>query len=185
MISEEQVIPLVMESCPGFRPPRTRFSEPSVAESSSLYNDFTDLADYLVRAYGERRADELAAAFRLIERLLTEGDEAVRQATSVGLLEDVQNIASHEPFGYRVFEPWLGPQSKESWTRSEDTWSDKASLAGVLRAEGGQPPEPELIPDISKIENPELAKLFRATIAARRLQPTRVGPGGRYGSGAA
>src|SRR5207244_2351427 len=33
----------------------------------------------------------------------------------VGLLEDIQNIASHRSFGPDIFRLWLGPQSLIAW----------------------------------------------------------------------
>ena len=161
MIATEQVIPRILMACPGFREGwARRAGRPD--EERGIYARLTDVADYIVRSYGREATSEFPLFFETLEQLLGEGDEEVREAVSVGLIEDIQNIASHESFGYQVFEKWLGPMSRDAWAQAEQTWLGQHSFAGVLRAEAGQSPEPEAIPDISKIENPELAKLLRA-----------------------
>ncbi|MDE3137924.1 MAG: hypothetical protein KGL59_15190, partial [Acidobacteriota bacterium] len=75
------------------------------------------------------------AAFGLMEELLIDGDQEVRDAASVGFLEDVRNIASWRPFGSAVFVEWLGPRSRFAWAEIEEMWRGKKSLADVVRAE--------------------------------------------------
>ncbi len=76
--------------------------------------------------------------FSLVERMLIKGDEEVRSLASIGLLEDLQNIASWQPFGMNVFLPWLGPKSQMAWNEILAMWVGKHSLGDVLRAEREQ-----------------------------------------------
>lgn len=75
------------------------------------------------------------AVFQLIERLIVEGDEDVRSLAIVGLLEDIQTIASWKDFGHVVFTKWLEPNSCAAWYELEKVWAGKNSLADVIRAE--------------------------------------------------
>jgi hypothetical protein len=103
-------------------------------EEAGIYNDLGEFATFVVDAYERQDTEPIVAAFRTIEELLGEGDEEVRTA-AIGFLEDIQNIASHRPFGAAVFIQWLGPKSKGQWAEIEETWRGKSSLADVVRAE--------------------------------------------------
>lgn len=104
-----------------------------------------EVAHYAVESYRQGQVSEYPALFTLLEKLLSEGDDAVREAVGMGLFEDIQNIASHEPFGYSVFDRWLGPRSREAWKTAEGIWEGKVSLAGVIRAAAGHASLPSFI----------------------------------------
>ncbi len=53
----------------------------------------------------------------------------------VGLLEDIQVIATHYPFGQEAFVPYLGQISLQAWYWIEKTWEGKPSLMDVVRSE--------------------------------------------------
>ena len=161
MIAPARVIPLILEACPGFRDSRNQDVDGWRGEERGLYVDLAQVAGYLVQAYSLGNTEEFSSLFELVERLLADGDDEVRKAVSVGLIEDIQTVASHESFGSSVFERWLGPLTRDAWTAGRRAWEGKPSLASVLRAESSQPPRPELVPDIQKIKNPELAALVR------------------------
>jgi hypothetical protein len=93
-------------------------------------------AHHLVDSVRAGHVDELPPAFDVIERLVTEGNEKVRELTTIGLLEDLQNIASWEPSGNRIFRPYLGPASLLAWEEIQEMWRGKSSLMDVIRAEG-------------------------------------------------
>lgn len=135
MIQKSQVIPLLLVSCPGFQPIWDKHRELWEGEEAGIYNDLSEFATFIVDSYARQDLEPVAAAFAAIEQLLDEGDEEVRTAASIGFLEDIQNIASHRPFGNAVFLQWLGPKSKGEWVEIEETWRGKSSLADVVRAE--------------------------------------------------
>jgi hypothetical protein len=161
VITSAQVMPLILDACPGLCETWDRYVRDRHGKERGPYIDMAQVAGYLVQALSQENTQEFSSLFNLVERLLAEGDAETQQVISVGLLEDIQNVASHEPFGARVFERWLGPLARKAWAAGQQSWEGKPSLAAVLRAESGQPPRPELVPDISKIKNPELAALVR------------------------
>lgn len=62
--------------------------------------------------------------FEQIEFYLVNGDDYIKEIIVAGLLEDIQNIASHEKLGYKVFEKLLGPTSKGKWKALESDWEN-------------------------------------------------------------
>jgi hypothetical protein len=56
----------------------------------------------------------------------------------IGLLEDIQTIASHQPFGPTAFVQSLGPISRQGWDDIAKTWEGKSTLMDVIRSERNQ-----------------------------------------------
>jgi hypothetical protein len=51
-----------------------------------------------------------------------EGDEYVREAAAIGLLEDLQNTGLHHHTRPDQFRPMLGPKSRVWWDKIEAFW---------------------------------------------------------------
>ena len=128
-------MPLILARCPGFQPIWEKHQKLWKGEEAGIYNDLAEFATFVVDAYARQDTDPIVIAFGTIEELLSEGDEEVRTAASIGFLEDIQTIASNRPFGATVFVQWLGPRSKEAWGEIEEMWRDRNSLMDVVRAE--------------------------------------------------
>jgi hypothetical protein len=65
----------------------------------------------------------LAAAFGAIERLHLEGEQYVREAATVGLLEDLQNLNLHKNgTAPEQFRPYLGAESVRWWDKLYRFW---------------------------------------------------------------
>jgi hypothetical protein len=101
------------------------------------YMGVSVFARHIVDSFKAGKTGSFPAVFQLIERLIIEGDEEVRDLAIVGLLEDVQNIASWRDFGSEVFTRWLEPNSRAAWYELKKVWAGKNSLADVIRAERG------------------------------------------------
>jgi hypothetical protein len=143
VIEKAQIIPLILDRCPGFIPTWEKHRAFWQDEEAGIYNDLAEFATYIVDCYAHQDIEPIAAAFRIIEELLSDGDEEVRTAASIGFLEDVGNIASWRPFGATVFVRWLGPKSNLAWAEIEETWRGKKSLMDVIRAENATRNKPK------------------------------------------
>ena len=99
------------------------------------YTDIAEFAHFLVDSYAHQRTESFPRIFSEIERLLTEGDPNVKELVSVGLLEDIQTIASHHEFGSEAFTRWLEPTSRQVWYEIAKMWEGKSSLSDVIREE--------------------------------------------------
>ena len=88
-----------------------------------LYVDLGEFARHLVELYSSGRVGEFARVFDVIESLHVHGDSYVREAATVGLLEGIQNIASHSSVDAEVFVKYLQPESLRWWNKLKDFWS--------------------------------------------------------------
>jgi hypothetical protein len=66
----------------------------------------------------EGKTGEFQAIFDVVEHLYLEGDPYVRESTTIGLLEAVQNIGENKDLAPEAFYPYLGPQLKHWWNAS-------------------------------------------------------------------
>jgi len=134
MITEPEVMPLLLAACPGFEPTWQEHLAWWKGDERGSYNDAAEFARYLVESYNRGETSEFSAAFATIEKILNEGEKNAGDVAVVGVLEDIQTIASHS-CGADVFVQWLGPTSRDAWAEIERVWAGKHSLMDVLRAE--------------------------------------------------
>ena len=124
MIEKDTMMAPMLEACPSFRPAWEEFVEEwrSEPDPQPLYLALSSLARYLISALSVRDAATMSRAFAVVERWLLEGDKYVREAATVGLLEDLQNTSLHEATSPRDFEPYLLPKSLKVWRDVERFW---------------------------------------------------------------
>ena len=75
----------------------------------------SELAHYVVDSYAQGVTVEFPQLFRTIEELLQNPDPELENLITVGLFEDIQNIASHRDFGAAPFRALLGLRSLAAW----------------------------------------------------------------------
>ncbi len=73
---------------------------------------------------------ELPAVFAVIERLHLEGTPYVREAATIGLLEGIQNNASHCGLDLAKLTSYLRPESAYWWQQLNDFWEGKIRVVG-------------------------------------------------------
>ena len=134
MITESEVIPLLLVACPGFQSAWEKHLAYWNGDVTGAFIDAGEFAHYIVACYERNDTSEFAAAFAAIEKVLNEGDQKARDIAGIGVLEDIQTIASHS-CGGDVFVQWLGPASRVAWAQIAKMWERKASLMDVIRAE--------------------------------------------------
>lgn len=110
------------------------------SDFSKLWKEFTDewsnepedLPHYLLISDVVRKCSKMLAegekhnvdrVFEVVERWLVEGDPYVREAATVGFIEDLQNVNLHDGTEPRDFIQFLGPESSYWWTKVERFWS--------------------------------------------------------------
>jgi hypothetical protein len=124
MIIKEQVIPLLLNGCPSFAE-KWREHQAYYGEEKLLYIDLGVFADHLVDLYELNQTQEFQAIFDSIERLHIEGDDSVKEAATIGLLEGIQNTAGNRGVDPEVFVPFLKPESAKWWKKLNDFWNGK------------------------------------------------------------
>ena len=131
MITKTDVMTRILEACPSFKEPWKAYieSEYGAEDEQLLYVDLGAFARHVVDLYELGRTEELQPVFEVIERLHQEGDADVRKAATIGLLEDIQNIASHR-FDHEAFVRFLGPETAKWWHELDAFWQGKRRYVG-------------------------------------------------------
>jgi len=117
MSASQEAFQTIIATVPDFQPRYQSFLADWQGEATPWYLAMGELAHYVVEAYEQGDTTQYQKLFSAVERVLQNGDSEVQNLIWVGLLEDIQNIASHRSFGPDVFRSWLGPQSLIAWTK--------------------------------------------------------------------
>ncbi len=123
VISREQMMELLLEACPSFAPQWQDFLEEWQDERPlPTYLALGALAVHLVRLVEVSDRGEFDATFRVIEVLHRDGEHYVREAATIGILEESQNTNHHRTTSPGEFLPFLGVESKRWWSKLERFW---------------------------------------------------------------
>lgn len=122
MISKDQVVPLLIEACPSYRLP--------AGDGESLYVMLGDYAHHLLKLHRQNETEVFPAVAKVIERLHVEGDHYVREAATIGLLENLQNVWRNEGTNPDLFAGFLLPESAKWWRSLNDFWGGKNKFVG-------------------------------------------------------
>jgi hypothetical protein len=125
VIKRDECMPLLLAACPSFREPWNAYVADPVYDEELLYIHFGELARHLVDLLRAGTAAEFAAVFAVVERLHLDGDEYVREAATIGLLEGIQNLALGEKIELAQFVPHLQPETAKWWAKLIDWWDGK------------------------------------------------------------
>jgi len=135
VIDKDEMIPMLLDACPGFRPRWEEHVASWNGEPAGVYNDIGEFVAYLLDTYEQGQMDSVRSAFNILERFLMEGDAETKERAVIGFIEDIQNASSWRSFGAKAFLPFLGPHSQVGWAEVERMWRGKSSLADVIREE--------------------------------------------------
>ena len=112
MITSTQVIPLLLEACPSFE----RVWQEHCAKYGDeflIYVALGDFARHLLHLQQQGQLECFESVVRVIERLHAAGDDYVREAATIGLLEAIQNYWLHGNLDLEQFETRLLPESRK------------------------------------------------------------------------
>jgi hypothetical protein len=124
MIEREDMMTPMLRACPSFESAWLEFVNEWREESDKpLYLALGSLARHLISMLAAQDTSGLSSAFAVVERWHVEGDAYVREAASVGLLEDLQNEGLHESTRPADFERFLLPESLKWWRKVARFWS--------------------------------------------------------------
>lgn len=120
MITLDEVMSLVLEACPAFVPElEAYYSRYDVVPGSRpfYYLEAGTLNSWLFERVESGETACFPAVFALIERLLADGTDQVKDLVATGMLEGLQNRAmyAHGRNGHTIFVPWLGPLTRKEW----------------------------------------------------------------------
>ena len=123
MISREKMFEPLLSVSEGFKPIWDEFViEWKDDDELPQYLVLSDLARYISTLISESKEKELKDIFSVIERWHLEGDDYVKEAATIGILEDLQNtniVGSGIP---EKVEAYLLPESKKWWLKVYEFW---------------------------------------------------------------
>lgn len=121
---------VLLEVDPTFQPVWEAFADKWRDQTElPLYLALGDLARHVIGKLEGGQVRELQHIFAVVERWLADGDELVREATTIGLLEDLQNRNLHKTTSPDQLKQWLGLRSAAQWIEVERFWSGQIAKA--------------------------------------------------------
>jgi hypothetical protein len=87
------------------------------------YIALADLARHLVVNLETGNTLRFSAIFDVVERWHLVGDPYVKEAATIGLLEDLQNARLYRKARPEDFLPWLQPETLIWWTKVHEFWT--------------------------------------------------------------
>ncbi|HKO90043.1 MAG TPA: hypothetical protein VJU61_02760 [Polyangiaceae bacterium] len=124
MIEKQDMMQPLLHACPSFQADWGAFlDEWSEDEEKPVYLALGQLARHLISMLVADDAQGLERALSVVERWRLEGDAFVREAATVGLLEDLQNANLHDSTSPTDFERFLLPESLRWWRKVERFWA--------------------------------------------------------------
>ena len=118
----------ILVVCPSFLPAWQAFvaewQEDALTEQEGLpiYLALGDLARHLVRKLEGGDTGDFPAVFEVVERWHRQGTHAVKEAATVGFLENFQNTNLYAGGAPEDFLPWLRPETRPWWHKVERFW---------------------------------------------------------------
>ncbi len=124
MICKDKMMDPMLDACPSFEPTWTEFLVEWSGESCDLphYLALSDLARHLIDMLQRGDTASFPKIFEVVERWHLEGEHYVREAATVGLLEDLQNTNLHDATDPDQFLPYLEAESKKWWYKLIGFW---------------------------------------------------------------
>lgn len=123
MIDRAEMMSAIRAACPNFGATYDAFLDDWKEDSEvPPYVSLAAFSRHMISLLETGDQQQLHAAFQAIERLHVDGDEYVREAATVGILENLQNTNFHSKTTPRQFLEFLRPVSLRYWRKVEDFW---------------------------------------------------------------
>jgi hypothetical protein len=124
LITKADMIDVLLAASPTFAEDWDAFRREwaDEAEDLPLYLALADFARHIISFLEARDAVSLRRIFDAVERLHVEGDHYVREAATIGLLEDLQNTNLHRTTDPEQLCPYLRPESLKWWDAVDLFW---------------------------------------------------------------
>lgn len=118
-------MPLLLNACPSFESYWLEYLNESYGpdDEQLLYVDLSEFSHHLVRLYKQENISEFTEVFKVVELLHADGDDYVKEAATIGLLESIQNVSGNNQIDPEVFAQYLGSASLDWWKRLNNFWN--------------------------------------------------------------
>ena len=125
MITKDKMFEPILTATPSFQPAWDEFVHEWENDPEGLpcYAAISDLARHIIALHVAKQLDEVKAVMDVLECWLLDGDGYVREAATVGLIEDLQNLNLHQDGTKpKDFVRYLGPESLYWWRKVTRFW---------------------------------------------------------------
>lgn len=120
MITKEQVVPTIIEACPFYKETWERHL--AFYEEELLFVFVPDLVNSVIELEKENKQAEILLIFEIVEKLLVEGNEDVKNLIKLGVLEDFRCVFGKD---FEKFSKYLKPNSLKFWRNVPTRGLDK------------------------------------------------------------
>lgn len=122
VITCAEIMPLLLQACPAFQATWDAHLRYWGEQEPGIYNNTAEFVHYLDDCRQREDIPPLTSAFIIIERLLSEGDAQTQEIATIGIIETLQNVASHSGAA-EFYVPFLGPNSRHAWSALNRDWA--------------------------------------------------------------
>ena len=129
MNTRNEIVGAILDACPSFKPEYAALCADGDAELT--YIVLGRFACHLVELHQTGSEAEFSDVAELIERMLIEGDEYVREAATIGLLQGIQNHSGVSEFDPIHFRSILRPESQRWWDSINKFWQKEIPFVGA------------------------------------------------------
>jgi hypothetical protein len=128
MIRKGEMIPMLVEACPSFLEKWQAHRQEYEDEIDYLpYIALGEFARHLIQLDSTNQVTEFEDVFDLVERLYLEGEDCVREAATIGLLEGLQNSLGADA---EKFHKYLKPETLKWWNQLNRFWNGEIRFVG-------------------------------------------------------
>jgi hypothetical protein len=125
MINEEEIIPILLKASPAFGKVLAECEDKDL-----IYVVLGDFARHMLELHKAGQVEVLKSVAEAIERFELNGDNYVREATTIGLLEGIQNVWGNDNVNPELFRSFLLPESLRWWDELNAFWRGERRCVG-------------------------------------------------------
>lgn len=122
MVEKSEAVERLVARCLGFKDAWQAHRDWWEGQPAGEYNDLGALARWVADRMAVGDHECFPMLFDEVEALLSNANQELRDLLIVGLLEDIQNIATNRGINPDVVLPFLGPESRKGWFELIRLW---------------------------------------------------------------
>lgn len=131
MILKEQMLPMLVETCPTFTDKWEIHKKEYADEENYLpYIALGNFARHLIELEKQNQIGEFENVFELVEKFHNEGEHYVKEAATIGLLEGLQNNLGNDA---EKFVKYLKPETLKWWNELNKFWNSEIKYVGQTK----------------------------------------------------
>ena len=127
----ERVVDLLLRACPSYGPRWEAYRVEPEFDAELLYLHLSDFAVHVVDLIERGAVVELPAVGLVLEDLHLDGDDYVKEAATIGLLESFQNHAGHRGISTEPLEATFGVETRRWWNSLNAFWAGEIPYVGA------------------------------------------------------